>query len=46
MHKQENITFAKKKELGMKYAADWIPELIDPQIPVHYIPTGDIYSFK
>jgi hypothetical protein len=20
MHKQENITFAKKKELGMKYA--------------------------
>lgn len=33
------------EELGMKYAADWIPELVDHKIPVHYVKTGDIYQF-
>lgn len=41
-----NVGHFNIEELGMKYAADWIPELIDPKISVHYIPTGDIYSFK
>ena len=34
------------EELGMKYAADWIPEVIDHVIPVHYVPSGDIYKFE
>lgn len=33
------------EELGMKYAAEWIEELTEHKIPVHYIPSGDIYRF-
>ena len=40
-----NVGHFNIEELGMKYAADWIPELIEHKIPVHYIPTGDIYAF-
>ena len=41
-----NVGHFNIEELGMKYAKDWIMELIDDQVPVHYIPTGDIYSFE
>ena len=40
-----NVGHFNLEELGMKYAADWIPELIGNEIPVHYVPTGDIYHF-
>lgn len=40
-----NIGHFNMEELGMRYAADWIPELIGNEIPVHYVPTGDIYQF-
>ncbi len=40
-----NVGHFNLEELGMKFAADWIPELIDHKIPVHYVPTGDIYQF-
>ena len=29
----------------MKYAVDWILELLDNEIPVHYVPSEDIYQF-
>lgn len=41
-----NVGHFNIEELGMKYAKDWILELIDHQVPVYYIPTGDIYSFE
>ena len=33
------------EELGMKYAKDWLSELISNKLPVTYVPTEDIYSF-
>ena len=33
------------EELGMKYAADWIGELLNNEIPVNYIPTEDGWTF-
>jgi hypothetical protein len=33
------------EELGMRYMADWLPDLVDHSLPVSYIPTGDMYSF-
>jgi hypothetical protein len=40
-----NIGHFSWEELGMKYAADWIKELVDGQLPVHYVPTGDAFSY-
>lgn len=40
-----NIGHFNMEELGMRYAADWITELVEEQVPVHYIPTGDIFRF-
>lgn len=33
------------EELGMKYAADWLTELTEGKVPVHYVPTGDIFNY-
>ena len=33
------------EELGMKYAADWIGELLNHEIPVHYVQTKDSWTF-
>jgi putative NIF3 family GTP cyclohydrolase 1 type 2 len=41
-----NVGHFNIEELGMKYAKDWILELVDHKLPVQYIPTGDIYSFE
>lgn len=40
-----NIGHFSMEELGMKYAKDWIEELVDGIVPVHYIPSGDMYQF-
>lgn len=33
------------EELGMKYAQEWIAELVAGEIPVTYVPSGDMWSF-
>ena len=33
------------EELGMKYAADWLGELLQGEVPVRYVPSGDMYRF-
>lgn len=40
-----NVGHFNMEELGMRYAADWIPEVIHHEVPVHYVPSGDIYCF-
>ena len=40
-----NVGHFNLEELGMKYAVDWIPEVIGHAVPVHYVPSGDIYRF-
>ena len=40
-----NIGHFNMEELGMRYAKDWLEELTDGQIAVHYIPTGDGYCY-
>ena len=41
-----NVGHFNLEELGMKYAADWIPEVIGNAVSVHYVPSGDIYKFE
>ncbi len=33
------------EELGMKYAQEWISDLVDGAVPVIYVPTGDMWRF-
>lgn len=40
-----NIGHFSWEELGMKYAADWIKELVGESLPVYYVPTGDAFSY-
>lgn len=40
-----NIGHFSMEELGMRYAEDWIKELVNHELPVNYIPSGDIFSF-
>ena len=40
-----NIGHFNMEELGMKYAADWIGELLNHEIPVHYVQTKDSWTF-
>lgn len=40
-----NIGHFNLEELGMRYAAEWIAEVTGHSIPVHYVPTRDIYSY-
>lgn len=40
-----NIGHFNLEELGMKYAADWLPGVINNEVPVYYVPSGDIYQF-
>lgn len=41
-----NVGHFNWEELGMRYAADWIPEVIDHAVPVYYVPSEDIYKFE
>ena len=40
-----NIGHFNMEELGMRYAKDWISELVEHKLPVHYIPTEDGFSY-
>ena len=40
-----NIGHFNWEELGMKYAAEWIKDLVGTQLPVHFVPTGDAFSY-
>ena len=40
-----NIGHFNWEELGMKYYRDWLPELIDHEVPVTYVPSEDMYRF-
>ncbi|MBR2746650.1 MAG: Nif3-like dinuclear metal center hexameric protein [Erysipelotrichaceae bacterium] len=33
------------EELGMKYMKDWLSELVGNELPVTYVPSGDMYNF-
>ncbi len=34
------------EELGARYAADWLKTLVDEDVPVTYVPTGDLWQFQ
>ena len=40
-----NIGHFNAEELGMKYAKDWLDELLENKIEVTYVPSGDMYNF-
>ena len=40
-----NIGHFSFEALGAKYAADWIGDLTEHALPIHYVPTGDIWRF-
>lgn len=40
-----NIGHFNWEELGMKYAAEYLTELVQGEVPVHYVPTGDAFSY-
>ena len=40
-----NIGHFNWEELGMKYAAEWLSELVDGAVPVTYVPAGDMWRF-
>ena len=33
------------EELGMRYAKDWLSELLGGEVPVTYVPSEDMYQF-
>lgn len=41
-----NVGHFNWEELGMKYAKEWMEELVEKQLPVYYVPSEDIYSFE
>lgn len=41
-----NVGHFNLEELGMRCAADWLKDLTDHQIPVHYVQTGDIFRYE
>lgn len=40
-----NVGHFSSEELGMKYAATWIGNLIDHCVPVTFVPSADLYQF-
>ena len=40
-----NIGHFNWEELGMKYMKDWLGELLGDEVPVTYVPSGDMYQF-
>lgn len=40
-----NVGHFNWEELGMRYARDWISEIVEGKLPVYFIPAGDIYQF-
>ena len=33
------------EELGMRYAQDWLSDLLGEEVPVYYLPSEDMYSY-
>lgn len=40
-----NIGHFNLEELGMRYMADWLGDLLGHSLPVKYLPTGDIFRY-
>lgn len=40
-----NIGHFNLEELGMRFMADWLPDLTDGTVSVTYVPTGDIFRY-
>lgn len=40
-----NIGHLNWEELGMKYAREWISDLVDGRLPVTYVPSEDMYRY-
>ena len=40
-----NVGHFNLEELGMRYAADWIGKITEHKVPVHYVPSNDMYRF-
>lgn len=40
-----NIGHFNWEELGMKYMKDWLDELLDGQVSISYVPSGDMYRY-
>lgn len=40
-----NIGHLNWEELGMKYAQEWVGELVEHKIPVTYVPSEDMYRY-
>lgn len=40
-----NIGHFNWEELGMKYMKDWLSDLLENNVEVTYVPSGDIYSY-
>lgn len=40
-----NVGHFNIEEAGMKYAAEWIGNLVQHRIPVEYVPTGDAFNY-
>ena len=40
-----NLGHLNWEELGMKYAQEWIGDLVEHRVPVTYVPSEDMYSF-
>jgi putative NIF3 family GTP cyclohydrolase 1 type 2 len=40
-----NIGHFAGEELGMAYAKDWLQEITGNEIPVYYVPAGDMYTY-
>ena len=41
-----NIGHFSWEALGSRYAADWLGDITGHQVPVQYVPTGDIWNFQ
>lgn len=41
-----NLGHLNWEELGMKDAREWVSNLVEGQVPVWYIPAGDLYRFR
>ncbi|MBO5623000.1 MAG: Nif3-like dinuclear metal center hexameric protein [Butyrivibrio sp.] len=41
-----NIGHFNWEELGAKYAADWLSDLVNGEVKVTYVPTGDLWNYQ
>lgn len=41
-----NVGHFSLEQLGMKFAADWLAEITEQAVPVHYVATGDLFDYS